>query len=163
MQNRRGTTVTFHPDPQIFGEDARFRPATLFRMARSKAYLFRGMEIRWSCPAELVADDPAVPSEAVLRFPGGVGDHLARRWERRPVLTPEPFAGEAEMAGGAGRLEWAVAWPLDEDGFHVVLQYRADAAGRHTRGGLSGGADPGVKAYGELVKIATSRTWRRKT
>jgi topoisomerase IV subunit B len=153
VQNRRGTSVTFHPDPQIFGEDARFRPATLFRMARSKAYLFRGMEIRWSCPAELVADDPAVPSEAVLRFPGGVGDYLRAALGDRPVLTPEPFAGEAEMAGGAGRLEWAVAWPLDEDGFFTSYcnTVPTPQGGTH-EAGFRAALTRGVKAYGELVK-----------
>src|SRR6266545_979308 len=48
-QNRRGTKTRFHPDPQIFGAKAEFDPDRLFRMARSKAYLFGGVEIRWSC------------------------------------------------------------------------------------------------------------------
>src|SRR5580693_6463823 len=72
VQNRRGTTLAFHPDPEIFG-DAAFRPALLYRMARSKAYLFRGVEIRWSCDPSLPRPD-GVPAEARLHFPGGLGD-----------------------------------------------------------------------------------------
>ena len=153
VHNRRGTTVGFHPDPEIFEADARFRPATLYRMARSKAYLFRGMEIRWSCPAERVAGDPSVPAEAVLHFPGGVADYLRAALGDRPVLTPGPFAGEADLAGGAGRLEWAVAWPLDETGFFTSYcnTVPTPQGGTH-EAGFRAALTRGVKAYGELVK-----------
>src|SRR5262249_17314330 len=70
--NRRGTTVIFHPDADIFGTKAKFRPATMFRMARSKAYLFSGVEIRWSCDPALIHGDDKTPAEAVLHFPGGL-------------------------------------------------------------------------------------------
>ena len=153
VQNRRGTSVSFHPDPQIFGDEARFRPATLYRMARSKAYLFRGMEMRWSCPAELVADDRAVPPEAVLHFPGGIGDYLRAAMADRAVLTPEPFAGETDLAGGGGRLEWAVAWPVDEDGFFTSYcnTVPTPQGGTH-EAGFRAALTRGIKAYGELVK-----------
>jgi topoisomerase IV subunit B len=153
VQNRRGTTVSFHPDPQIFEAGARFRPAVLYRMARSKAYLFRGMEIRWSCPAERVADDAGVPAEAVLHFPGGVADYLHAALGNRPVLTPAPFAGEADLAGGAGRLEWAVAWPSDEDGFFTSYcnTVPTPQGGTH-EAGFRAALTRGVKAYGEMVK-----------
>lgn len=117
VHNRRGTTVTFHPDTTIFEAEARFRPAILYRMARSKAYLFRGMEIRWSCAPSLLDDGSDIPAEAVLQFPGGVGDYLRTALDGRDALTPEPFIGEAPLADGNGRLEWAVAWPEDENGF----------------------------------------------
>src|SRR5262249_9377302 len=71
VQNRRGTTLSFHPDPEIFG-DAGFRPATLYRMARSKAYLFRGVEIRWRCGPEAPRPD-GVPQAAPLHFPAALG------------------------------------------------------------------------------------------
>ena len=153
VHNRRGTTVGFHPDPHIFEAGARFRPAVLYRMARSKAYLFRGMEIRWSCPAERVADDPGVPAEAVLHFPGGVADYLGATLGDRPVLTPEPFAGEADLSGGAGRLEWAVAWPFDEGGFFTSYcnTVPTPQGGTH-EAGFRAALTRGVKAYGELVK-----------
>ncbi|MBV8566960.1 MAG: DNA topoisomerase IV subunit B, partial [Methylobacteriaceae bacterium] len=63
--NRRGTKVRFKPDAQIFGPDARFKPARLFKMARSKAYLFGGVEIRWRCAPALIGTDTKVPAEAV--------------------------------------------------------------------------------------------------
>ena len=153
VQNRRGTTITFHPDPRIFGDEARFRPETLYRMARSKAYLFRGMEIRWSCPPELAADDPGIPSEAVLHFPGGVAEYLRAALADRPVLIPQPFAGEAELAGGTGRLEWAVAWPMDESGFFTSYcnTVPTPQGGTH-EAGFRSALTRGIKAYGELVK-----------
>ena len=112
VQNRRGTTLRFHPDPQIFGNSG-FRPAVLYRMARSKAYLFRGLEIRWSCDASLPRPE-GVPVEAKLHFPGGLGDFLAASLDGQAMLTLKAFIGEAELPEG-GRVEWAVTWPEDEE------------------------------------------------
>ncbi|MFV0279772.1 MAG: DNA topoisomerase IV subunit B [Rhodoblastus sp.] len=116
IKNRRGTKVRFHPDPQIFGKNAHFRPARLFRMARSKAYLFGGVEIRWKCAASAV-EGTDTPTEAVFRFPGGLKDYLAREIEGKETVTPEPFAGKVEREGGHGSLEWAIAWLPADDGF----------------------------------------------
>src|SRR5260221_821030 len=112
VQNRRGTTVRFHPDPEIFGAEAHFRPALLYRMARSKAYLFRGVEIHWSCDPALPRPDD-VPEKRKLHFPGGLADFLAAAIGERATLTPKPFLGEVEFPD-AGRVEWAIAWPEDE-------------------------------------------------
>src|SRR5713226_9772231 len=98
VQNRRGTTLGFHPDPEIFA-DACFRPALLYRMARSKAYLFRGVEIRWRCDPALPRPE-GVPLEARLHFPGGLGDFLAANLAERDLLTPRPFTGQAEFPEG---------------------------------------------------------------
>ena len=116
VNNRRGTKVRFHPDPQIFGKGAHFRPARMFRMARSKAYLFGGVEIRWKCAPSLV-EGTDTPAEAVFRFPGGLKDYLAREIEGKETVTPEPFAGKVEREGGHGSLEWAIAWLPADDGF----------------------------------------------
>ena len=116
VKNRRGTKVRFHPDPQIFGKSAHFRPARLFRMARSKAYLFGGVEIRWKCAPSLI-EGADTPAEAVFRFPGGLKDYLAREIEGKETVTPEPFAGKVEREGGHGSLEWAIAWLPADDGF----------------------------------------------
>ncbi|MCS6986383.1 MAG: DNA topoisomerase IV subunit B [Sphingomonadaceae bacterium] len=112
---RRGTTVIFRPDPQIFGPEARFEPERLWRLARSKAYLFGGVEIRWRCPAEL-ARDP-VPAEQVFLFPRGLADHLAEAVAGEPTVTDKPFTGRAAFppaADGrpAGQVEWAVHWTV---------------------------------------------------
>ena len=116
VNNRRGTKVRFHPDPQIFGKGAHFRPARMFRMARSKAYRFGGVEIRWKCAPSLV-EGTDTPAEAVFRFPGGLKDYLAREIEGKETVTPEPFAGKVEREGGHGSLEWAIAWLPADDGF----------------------------------------------
>ncbi|WAC26827.1 DNA topoisomerase IV subunit B [Ancylobacter sp. SL191] len=115
VQNRRGTRVRFHPDAQIFGEGARFKPARVFKMARSKAYLFGGVEIRWSCDPELVAGSE-IPPKATFRFPGGLKDYLAADIEGHTLVHPDIFAGKTSRPGGHGSAEWAVAWLGDADG-----------------------------------------------
>jgi topoisomerase-4 subunit B len=117
--NRRGTTVTFHPDPEIFGKQL-FSPERLYRMARSKSYLFRGVEIRWRCDKSLLPKDGSIPEEESFHFAGGLKDYLVSEIGQRPTVVPTPFAGEAksESNGTAGgKVEWAVWWPNDEEGF----------------------------------------------
>jgi topoisomerase-4 subunit B len=150
VQNRRGTTLSFHPDPEIFG-DAEFRPATLYRMARSKAYLFRGVEIRWSCDPSLPRPD-GVPQEARLHFPGGLGDFLAASLTDHALLTQRPFLGRVDVPDG-GSVEWAVAWPEDEDdGFcHSYCNTIPTPEGGTHEAGLRNALVRGLKAHGELI------------
>jgi topoisomerase-4 subunit B len=115
VMNRRGTKVRFHPDETIFGKGAHFKPARLFKMARSKAYLFGGVKIRWSCDPALIKDD--TPSEAEFHFPGGLKDYLASEIAGQTLVTKDLFAGSIEREGKHGSVEWAVAWISDEDGF----------------------------------------------
>jgi topoisomerase-4 subunit B len=118
VANRRGTRVRFHPDAQIFGEGAHFVPARLFRMARSKAYLFGGVEIRWHCAPSLLKAEGDVAAEAVFRFPGGLRDYLAREIEGKDLVAEPIFSGKITKPGGHGSLEWAIAWlATGEDGF----------------------------------------------
>jgi topoisomerase-4 subunit B len=117
VHNRRGTKVRFRPDPQIFGKEARFQPRRLFKMARSKAYLFGGVEIRWKCAPALVAGLENVPAEASFRFPNGLKDYLAKEIEGKELVADQVFSGKIEKPGGHGSLEWAVAWMAAEDGF----------------------------------------------
>lgn len=129
--NRRGTTVAFRPDPQIFGEGVCFAPDRLYRLARSKAYLFGGVEIRWRCAPSLVADK--VPESQSFMFPGGLADHLAEDVAGESTVTNQPFTGTHEFpangngaaaaprtAGAAvqGRVEWAMHWTVAGDGAH---------------------------------------------
>ena len=117
VQNRRGTKVRFHPDAQIFGAGARFDPARLFRMARSKAYLFGGVEIRWKCDPVLLEGRDIAP-EAIFKFPGGLKDYLARDIEGKDLVVENIFSGKITKPGGHGSLEWAIAWlATGEDGF----------------------------------------------
>ncbi len=152
IQNRRGTTVTFHPDPKIFGERARFRPALLYRMARSKAYLFRGVEIRWSCDPALIGEKDTTPASEILRFPGGLRDFLESVLNDRKRITPQAFAGEARLNGGSGRVEWAVDWPMDEDGFlnSYCNTVPTSQGGTHEQG-LRTALTRGLRAYGDLI------------
>jgi topoisomerase-4 subunit B len=120
--NRRGTTVAFLPDPEIFGDRAHFRPARLHKLARSKAYLFRGVEIRWRCDASLLLDGDATPAEDSFHFPGGLRDHLVETLAGADLVAPEPFAGKTDFAekfgqGTAGSVEWAIAWTPSIDPF----------------------------------------------
>jgi topoisomerase-4 subunit B len=150
VNNRRGTTMRFHPDPEIFG-DLGFRPAILYRMARSKAYLFRGLEIRWSCDPKIPRPE-GVPAEAKLHFPGGLGDFLAASLDGHAMLTPRPFVGKAEFPEG-GSVEWAVTWPDDgEEGFsHSYCNTIPTPEGGTHETGLRAALLRGVKAYGELI------------
>ncbi|MDP2356939.1 MAG: DNA topoisomerase IV subunit B [Beijerinckiaceae bacterium] len=117
VHNRRGTRLRFQPDPQIFGAGAHFKPARLFRMARSKAYLFGGVEIRWKCDPSLLKEDSSVLPEAVFRFPGGLRDYLASDIEGKDTVAESAFFGKVEKPGGHGSVEWAVSWLSDDDGF----------------------------------------------
>src|SRR5215210_6861968 len=112
--NRRGTSVAFTPDPEIFGVDAKFDPERLYKLARSKAYLFAGVEIRWRCDSSLASAE--VPEQAVFQFPGGLADHLAEQLGDRPTVTNQPFTGKQDFPNDQGAAEWAVAWPLYSDG-----------------------------------------------
>ena len=132
IKNRRGTKVRFKPDPKIFGKDCAFKPARLFRMARSKAYLFRGVEIRWSCAKAALDGDSETPESAVLHFPGGLKDFLADRIDGQEAVTNDVFAGRIERTEGHGSVEWAIAWIASDDGFlSILLQHRADPRWRH--------------------------------
>jgi topoisomerase-4 subunit B len=113
--NRRGTKVRFLPDEQIFGKGVHFDPARIFKMARAKAYLFGGVEIRWRCAAAFV--DAKIPAEAMFRFPGGLKDYLAADIEGQELVIDQPFVGKVSKVGGHGSLEWAIAWMAGEDGF----------------------------------------------
>jgi topoisomerase-4 subunit B len=117
IQNRRGTRVRFKPDAQIFGPEARFVPKRVFKMARSKAYLFGGVEVRWHCAPDLITGLDPIPAEATFRFPGGLRDYLAREIEGATPVAEGIFAGKVSKAGGHGSLEWAIAWLSDHDGF----------------------------------------------
>jgi len=150
VQNRRGTTVRFRPDPEIFGKHE-FRAERLYRLCRSKAYLFRGVEIRWACDAKLASD--SVPAEAVLHFPGGLSDFLASALEGRAQVVPAAFAGEAEFPDGAGRLEWALTWIEQGETFQNLYANTIPTpqGGTHEQG-MRAALVKGLRAYGELKK-----------
>ncbi|WP_374346781.1 DNA topoisomerase IV subunit B [Phenylobacterium sp.] len=151
---KHGTAISFLPDPQIFGEGCAFKPARLYRMARSKAYLFGGVEIRWKCDPSRIHDQ--TPAEAVFRFPNGLADFLAERVKSIETVTPEPFAGRYERKGEAGKVEWAVTWTPagfgEADGFmqSYCNTVPTPEGGTH-EAGLRAALTRGLKAYAELT------------
>jgi len=150
--NKRGTTICFKPDPEIFGDKAVFRPSTLFNMAKAKAYLFKGVEIRWSCATELLRGKDEIPEKATLHFPGGLADYLDTTLDGRETVTGLPFTGEADMNGSGGRAEWAIAWP--ERGDAAIASYcntvPTPEGGTHENG-LRSALARGLKSYGEMA------------
>ncbi len=150
IMNRRGTKIRFKPDEKIFGKGAAFKPARLMRMARSKAYLFGGVEIRWFCDPSLVKDD--TPSEAVFHFPGGLKDYLLSSIEGQTLVTKDVFAGNVKREGGHGSLEWAIAWVSDEDGFsNSYCNTIPTAEGGTHENGLRSGLSKSLREFGDRV------------
>ncbi len=151
VQNRRGTLIAFVPDPDIFGEKAAFQAKRLYEMAKAKAYLFRGVEIRWSCDEKQAATGN-VPEAESFQFPDGILDYLRDEIGERPLVGADIFAGRADLNGSNGRVEWAVCWPADGEGF--VSSYcntvPTPEGGSHVSG-MRTALTRGLKGYGELV------------
>jgi len=152
IKNRRGTKVCFRPDPKIFGKGAAFKPSRLFRMARSKAYLFRGVEIRWSCAKALLTGENDIPETAVFHFPGGLKDFLEDRIAGQTRVVDEIFAERIERTNGHGSVEWAIAWIASDDGFlsSYCNTVPTPDGGTH-EAGLRAALTKGLRAYGELI------------
>ena len=151
VHNRRGTTIRFRPDPEIFGALA-FIPSRLYRLCRSKAYLFRGVEIRWTCAASLLkGGNDDVPAEAVLHFPGGLRDSLAADIGELAKVLPQIWAGEAALPGeSTGKVEWAVVWLEQGDGFlHSYCNTVPTTQGGTHEAGFRAALVKGLRAWGE--------------
>ena len=151
VHNRRGTRTRFHPDADIFGKNTKFEPARLFRMTRSKAYLFGGVEIRWNCAPELIGEKDETPAKAVFHFPGGLKDYLGASLGGEFQVTRESFAGKSEKQSGHGSVEWAVTW-FGGDGFinSYCNTIPTPEGGTH-EAGLRNALTRGLRAYADLV------------
>ncbi len=154
VRNRRGTKVRFKPDPEIFGRPARFKPARIFTMARSKAYLFGGVEIRWSCAPELLKENDTTPEKSVFHFPGGLKDFLSQKIAGSNAVTTELFSGKLTKKGGHGSVEWAISWLIDRDGFlNSYCNTVPTRDGGTHEAGLRAALSKGLRAYGELAGV----------
>jgi len=153
--NRRGTIVSFKPDIQIFGQDTHFSAADLYRMAKSKAYLFRGVEIRWKCDPALIKDE--TPAEGTLKFPGGLLDFLRSEIQGSSTVTSREFSGRTENRDGKGAVEWAVIWTPQIDPFvqSFCNTIPTSQGGTHEQG-LRNALTKALRSHGE-------RTTNRKT
>ncbi|MDO8289384.1 MAG: DNA topoisomerase IV subunit B [Parvibaculum sp.] len=150
VQNRRGTRITFHPDEKIFGKGNVFLPARLHRMARSKAYLFGGVEIRWHCAPSLITDK-TTPAEDVLHFPGGLVDFLRAEIGNTPTVTNEPFHGKVSKAGSHGSVEWAIGWYNDDGFVHSYCNTVPTTEGGTHEAGLRAALTKGLKNYADMT------------
>ncbi len=161
--NRRGTTVRFKPDFQIFGEKIRFKPQRLFQMTRSKAYLYRGVEVRWTCDPELLTEDSKIPAEATLSYPNGLADQLEEVFKGKATITDHNFSGLVETDDG--KVEWAIAWTAagfgESDGFSrsYCNTIPTPDGGTH-EAGFRSAITKGLRNYAELTgqKKGTSIT-----
>ncbi|WP_265518517.1 DNA topoisomerase IV subunit B [Nitratireductor luteus] len=151
VHNRRGTKVRFKPDEQIFGKGARFDPARLCRMARSKAYLFGGVEIRWSCDPALIGEKDQTPEKAVFHFPGGLKDFLAASLDGEFQVTKEVFAGRSEKRGGHGAVEWAVTWYGGDAMLNSYCNTVPTPEGGTHEQGFRNALLKGLRAYADLT------------
>ncbi len=152
VHNRRGTQVRFKPDVKIFGPDAHFKPSRLYKLARSKAYLFRGVEIRWSCAPDLIHGNDTTPADETLHFPGGLSDYLESLIGKATTVTPRPFAGRIESKENKGIVEWAVTWSpmLDPFTSSYCNTIPTPQGGTHDAG-LRSSMAKSLRAYGELT------------
>lgn len=156
INNRRGTKVRFHPDPEIFGPKAHFKAARLFRMTRAKAYLQPGVEIRWKCDPSLVQELDTVPHEATFLFPGGLGDFLKETLGKKVTITSDIFAGRSKKDSGHGRVEWAISWSPEGYGEadSFVRSYcntvPTPGGGTH-EAGLRAAITKGLRAYADIA------------
>ncbi len=150
--NRRGTSVTFKPDPEIFGATSNLQPNRIFRMARSKAFLFKGIKINWSCAPELLGEDNTLPAQAELCFPNGILDFLNYQIGAKATINRRPFSGEADLDNDEGKVEWAITWPEDENGFcHSYCNTVITPFGGTHETGFKSALLKGLKEYGEMV------------
>lgn len=154
MPNRRGTRITFIPDKAIFGEGACLKPKKLYAMAKAKAYLFRGVEIRWSCDACLVKEGDGVPSEATLHFPSGLKDYLTSYLEQEQSVVQSCFYGQAELACKGGKVEWAIGWVDGDSGFSQSYcnTISTPQGGTHENG-LRQALTKGIRHYAEMTGV----------
>ncbi len=152
VHNRRGTTVCFHPDPEIFGDKLSFKPAWLFQMLRSKAFLFSGVEIRWKCDPELIRPESKVTPEATFKFPNGLLDYLEISLKDKPTIPASPFHGNVKLPDDQGRVEFAVQWPQNGDGFiHSYCNTVPTPSGGTHESGLRNALSKGLRAYGDMT------------
>ena len=152
--NRRGTSITFKPDPEIFGASSNLNPNKVYRMARSKAFLFKGIRILWKCAPEVLCEGDVTPPEMELHFPNGLRDFLNYQIGARATINRTPFAGDADLANDEGKVEWAITWPEDENGFcYSYCNTVVTPQGGTHELGFKSALIRSLKEYGEMANI----------
>ncbi len=151
VHNRRGTSVHFWPDSKIFGKNI-FQAEYLYNMVRSKAYLFKGVEIRWKCAPEKIIEANNISETEIFHFPNGLLDFLDQEIGERRVVANTVFYGDATQVNGIGKVEWAIQWAVDGDGFnHTYCNTIPTPQGGTHENGFKACLTRGLKAYGDLI------------
>lgn len=151
VYNRRGTRVRFHPDPKIFGEKAAFDPEKIYKMARSKAYLFGGVKIRWNCDPVILEGTKNIPEKAVFHFPDGLKDYLLSSLKDEYRVTSEIFSGKTNHSNGHGSVEWAIAWHGGDAHVQSYCNTIPTGEGGTHEMGLRQALLRGLRSYAELI------------
>ena len=152
INNRRGSEITFKPDATIFGTQLKFQPHTLYKMAKSKAYLYQGVEIRWSCEAECIHPKHPVPEQEVIRFPRGLRDFLADETSGQVLWVQDPFYGKLPFGDKGGYIEWAMNWSQDKVGFfHSYCNTIPTPLGGSHEIGVRGALTKSFRQYGDML------------
>ncbi|EJF80877.1 DNA topoisomerase IV subunit B [Bartonella doshiae] len=151
VYNRRGTRVRFHPDSKIFGEKAAFDPEKIYKIARSKAYLFGGVKIRWNCDPIMLEGKQNIPAKAIFHFPNGLKDYLLSSLEKEYRVTSEIFSGKIKQRNGHGSVEWAIAWHGGDACIQSYCNTIPTGEGGTHEIGLRQALLRGLKSYAELI------------
>ncbi|WP_375702077.1 DNA topoisomerase IV subunit B [Bartonella sp. AA89HNZF] len=151
VYNRRGTRVRFHPDHEIFGEKAAFDPEKIYKMTCSKAYLFGGVKIRWSCDPVILEGTKNIPEKAVFHFPDGLKDYLLASLKDEYRVTSEIFSGKTQQNNGHGCVEWAIAWHGGDSCVQSYCNTIPTGEGGTHEIGLRQALLRGLKSYAELI------------
>ncbi len=112
-----GTKVTFRPDSTIFTDKILFKPKRIYRLARSKAFLEKGVRIEWKCNPELITEDMGIPATDEFYFPNGLSDFLSESLKGKECLMPSQFCGVSCLPNEQGKIEWALNWCTSRESF----------------------------------------------
>lgn len=160
-----GTKIRFTIDDQIFGANAVFKPVKIYRMARAKSFLSRGVKIDWHCNPELLTEDMNIPTDTTFYYPGGVADFLDEKTREKPRILPKIFSGSVDFPDDSGRVEWALTVLTDENGaasddgfFASYCNTIATTDGGTHETGFKAAITKGIKAYGEKVNNKSAAT-----
>ena len=153
-----GTKIRFTLDDEIFGANAVFKPVKIYRMARAKSFLSRGVRVNWICNPELLTEDMNIPAQTEFYYPNGVADFLDEKTRDKPRILPKIFSGTVDFPDDSGRVEWALTFLTDENGaasddgfFASYCNTIATIDGGTHESGFKSAITRGIKSYGDKV------------
>ena len=147
----KGTVINFAPDGEIFGNKASFKPTKIYELAKSKAYLHRGVEIDWEC--ELKLADDKIPAKCIIHFPNGLKDYLDSKIKDGKIISEETFCGEINSTLDQIKVEWAIAWHDNEAFVQSYCNTIPTPQGGTHEQGLRAALLRSFKVYGEATGI----------